>query len=129
MIPNDKLAYVNSLIKSMEFNPQTNEGKLFVAIADALNEMSEILEGYDEAFDGIAEVIADVEESVYELEDEVFGDCRPELDDYDSLDDDIYDITCASCDKTITVDYDALDSGSVKCPSCGETIEFTLEDE
>jgi Mg2+ and Co2+ transporter CorA len=128
MIPNDKLAYLNGLIKGMKLTGESNEDKLFLAITGALNEMYEIIESYDDAFDGLAEVIADVEESVYELEDEVFGDEKPDIDDYDSLDDDdIYDITCSNCDNLITVDYDALDDGSVTCPGCGELIEFTIE--
>jgi Mg2+ and Co2+ transporter CorA len=128
MIPNEKLAYLNGLIKGMKLTGESKEDKLFAAITDALNEMAEIFEGYDDVLDGMAEVLSDVEESVYELEDEVFGD-RPEFGDYDSFDDEVYDITCSNCDKTITVDYDVLDSGAVICPGCGEMIEFTMEDE
>jgi len=131
MIPNDKITLFNNLVKEMGLNGETKEEKLFMAMADALSEMKEILEGYDDTIDSIAETLSDVEESVYELEDEVFGNDVPELDDYDDYDDgdEIYDITCTGCDKTITVDYDALDSGSVKCPECGELIEFTIEDD
>ena len=129
MIPTEKLKHLNNLIKSMGITGESKEDKLFLAVTDALNEMAEILECYDEAFDGIAEVIADVEESVYELEDEVFGDERPELGGYDDeFDDGIYEINCSNCDKVITVDYDALDEGEVTCPGCGEVIEFTIEE-
>lgn len=129
MVSNEKLAYLNGLIKGMKLSGATNEEKLFLAITDALNEVAEVLESYDETFDGIAEVLADVEESVYELEEEVYGEEGGEFGEYGEFgDDDIYDITCANCDKTITVDYDALDSGSVNCPGCGELIEFTIED-
>jgi Mg2+ and Co2+ transporter CorA len=124
MIPKEKLTLLNSLIKSGEGDTQ----KLIAAVADALNEVYEILESYDETFDQMAEIVADVEESVYELEDEVFGDERQDAEDYGDFDaDDIYDINCANCDKTITVDYDELDEGSVVCPDCGDLIEFTLE--
>jgi phage FluMu protein Com len=126
MLPKEKLNFLNSLIKSGEADPQ----KLISAVADALNEIHEILESHDETFDQMAEILGDVEESVYELEDEVFGESRAELDDYgDDFDDDIYDITCAGCNKTITVDYDALDEGSITCPNCKKLIEFTIEDE
>jgi hypothetical protein len=128
MINSERLAYLNGLIKGMQLSAETDEGKLFIAITAALNEMAEILEGYDEALDALTETLSDVEESVYELEDEVYGD-KPEFSEYDDLDDEIYDITCANCDRTITVDYDALDSGSVSCPGCGELIEFTIEED
>jgi Mg2+ and Co2+ transporter CorA len=124
MIPKEKLTILNNLIKNSEADTQ----KLIIAVADALNEMHEILESYDETFDEMAEILGDVEESVLELEDEVFGDEKPDMDDYGDFDgDDIYDVNCANCDKIITVDYDALDTGSVTCPGCGEVIEFTLE--
>ncbi|MCL1823786.1 MAG: hypothetical protein FWG44_06245 [Oscillospiraceae bacterium] len=129
MIPNEKLAHLNRLMKEMKLTGATAEEKLYIAITDALNEMAEAINGYDEAFDGMAEVLADVEESVYELEDEVFGGDRSEFGDYGDFDEEIYDINCGNCGKTITVDYDALDSGSVICPGCGELIEFTIEDE
>jgi Mg2+ and Co2+ transporter CorA len=124
MIPKEKLTALNNLLKSGESDPL----KLITAVTDALNEMHEILDSYDETFDQMAEIVADVEESVYELEDEVFGEERNDADDYGDFDgDDIYDINCANCDKTITVDYNALDEGSVTCPDCGDLIEFTLE--
>ena len=126
MIPTEKLDALNKLIKDLDIKGNTNEEKLFLAVTDALNEMAEILQSCDAAIDGLTEVLSDVEESVYELEDEVFNESGSvsELGEYD---DDIYDITCASCDKTITVDYDALGSGSVTCPGCGSLIEFTIE--
>ncbi len=42
-------------------------------------------------------------------------------------DDFFYDVTCPSCNKTFTVEEDTILSGnSVKCPFCGEDIEFDL---
>ncbi|MDR2557970.1 MAG: hypothetical protein LBC86_00265 [Oscillospiraceae bacterium] len=127
MIPKEKLNYLNGLIKSMNITGESSEEKLFSAVTDALNEMHGILVSYDETFDDMADVLGDIEESVYELEDEVFGEEIPDSDDYDNFEEDIYDINCTNCDRTITVDYDALDEGSVICPDCGDLIEFTLE--
>ena len=129
MALNEKLAYLNGLIKGLKIAGETNEEKLFLAITDALNEMSAILGVYDETLDSITEVLSDVEESVYELEDEVYGGDKSEFGEFEDMDEDIYDITCANCDNTITVDYDALDNGSITCPNCGELIEFTLDDD
>ncbi|MCL2108342.1 MAG: hypothetical protein FWH20_03240 [Oscillospiraceae bacterium] len=133
MLPIDKLAYLNDLIKEMDIQGGTNEERLFLAITAALNEMSDVLHCYNEALDGMTEVLAEVEEGVYELEEEVFGSSGEfgdmgfgEFDDFNN-DDEIYDITCIGCNKTITVDYDALDNGSITCPGCGELIEFTIE--
>ncbi|MCL2019104.1 MAG: hypothetical protein FWG70_05020 [Oscillospiraceae bacterium] len=129
MIPNGKLTELNSLVKSLKLSEENPQDKLFLAITNAINEIWGTLAGHDETFDGMAEVISDVEESVYELENEVFGEDIPGLGDYGDFDDDIYDITCSNCDNTITVDYDAFDEGVVACPGCGEVIEFTIEDD
>ena len=135
MIPTDKLEYLNLLITSMNIKGETKEEKIFLAITDALNEMSDTLQCYDEALNGMTGVLADIEESVIELEEEVFGDSDDdaemsglgEFGEFNDFEDDIYDICCANCNKTITVDYDALNNGSVKCPGCRELIEFSIE--
>mgnify|MGYP000505530941 CR=1 FL=1 len=37
-------------------------------------------------------------------------------------------ITCA-CGNVIDFDEEVLESGSIVCPNCGETLEFTFDDE
>lgn len=122
----EKVAYIKGLAEGMKVDKESNEGKITLALLDLLGDIALTLEEHDETFNDMAEIVADIEESVYELEDEVFGDEYD--DDFDSdLDDDLYDITCSNCDNIITVDYDVLDNGSVVCPNCGETIKFDFE--
>ncbi|HIT36104.1 MAG TPA: hypothetical protein IAC30_05450, partial [Candidatus Faecousia intestinavium] len=40
----------------------------------------------------------------------------------------IYEVTC-SCGEVINFDEETLEKGSIVCPNCGETLEFSLEDE
>ena len=40
-----------------------------------------------------------------------------------------YEVTCPACENTITIDEDVLSLGAIECPNCGETLEFSLEDE
>lgn len=36
----------------------------------------------------------------------------------------IYDVVCPVCGEEITIDEDIRKEGSIKCPGCGELLEF-----
>ena len=40
----------------------------------------------------------------------------------------IYEVVCA-CGNVIDFDEETLEKGSMICPNCGETLEFSTEDE
>ena len=40
----------------------------------------------------------------------------------------IYEVECA-CGNIINFDEETLEAGSIICPDCGETLEFTFEDD
>ena len=62
----------------------------------------------------------------YDDEDEDdFGD---EGFDYGDEDSTIYEVKCA-CGNVITFDEETLEEGSIICEKCGETLEFTFEDD
>ena len=48
--------------------------------------------------------------------------------DFGDEDTTIYEVKCA-CGNVITFDEDTLEAGSIVCDECGETLEFTFEDE
>ena len=48
--------------------------------------------------------------------------------DYGDEDSTIYEVVCA-CGEVINFDEDVLEEGSMICPNCGETLEFSLEDD
>ena len=74
-------------------------------------------------------------------EDDEWDDEEDEDDSWDGWDEDdeegfdfgdedstIYEVECA-CGEIINFDEETLDEGSIICPNCGETLEFTFEDE
>jgi hypothetical protein len=100
-----------------------------IAISDELDEIEEDL-------DAIEDFILD-EEDDYEDEDEDeedFFDFEDEDEDgeggFDFGDPDttIYEVECA-CGNIIDFDEDTLEEGSIVCPNCGETLEFSFEDD
>ena len=48
--------------------------------------------------------------------------------DFGDEDSTIYEVECA-CGEIINFDEETLEEGSIICPNCGETLEFTFEDE
>ena len=84
----------------------------------------------------------DPEEESEDFEEEEYEDEEYDEDDYDDDDDYedydegfeygdedsiIYEVECA-CGKIINFDEETLEEGSIICPDCGETLEFTFED-
>ena len=68
----------------------------------------------------------DIDVEVFEM-----ADLNPngiQLEDGDVIYDGVvYDLTCPSCGEEITIDEETLAEGSIKCPVCGELLEFELE--
>ena len=98
-----------------------------IAISDELDEIEEDL-------DAIEDFIMDSDEEDWDEEDEdeeweedeeEYGEEGFDFGDEDSI---IYEVTCA-CGTVISFDEETLEEGSIICDNCGETLEFSLEDE
>ena len=104
----------------------TNIEDTTIAISDELDEIEEDL-------DAIEDFIMD-EEDDYDDEDWDEDDEWDEDEDYEEgfdfgdEDSTIYEVECA-CGEIIDFDEETLEEGSIICPNCGETLEFSLEDE
>lgn len=112
-----------------------------IAISDELDEIEEDL-------DAIEDYILDEDEDDDDEDDdyEDFEDYDDESEDDEDYEDDedeedseegfdfgdeettIYEVRCA-CGNLIDFDEETLEKGSIVCPKCGETLEFTTEDE
>ena len=123
--------------------------KRMVDIEDTTIAISDELDEIEEDLDAIEDFIMDEddEDDDYEdYEDDDYYD--PAEDDEDEEDEDdssdeeepeecfdfgdedstIYEVECA-CGNIIDFDEKVLESGSIVCPNCGETLEFTFDDD
>ena len=149
MTISEKSAYLKGLMDGLKLNTESDEGKMIAAIVDLLADVtkkvvdiedttiaiSDELDEIEEDLDAIEDYILDDEDDFEDLdEDELDWDDEDELDDpeegFDFGDEDstIYEVECA-CGEIIDFDEETLEKGSIVCPSCGETLEFSLEDE
>ena len=132
----EKAAYLQGLLKGLEIDETTKEGKLLVALVDVVDEMAASIADLENVYDALEEDLTELEEEVYELSDECCDceddcDCDCDDDECDCCDDegDLYEVICPNCNDAIYLNEEMLDEGSIDCPNCGENLEFDYSDD
>ena len=153
MTISEKSAYLKGLMDGLKLNTESDEGKMIAAIVDLLGDVtkkvadiedttiaiSDELDEIEEDLDAIEDYILDEDEDYDdEDEDDEFWPYDDEDEDDDEIGDEgfdfgdeettVYEVRCA-CGNVIDFDEDVLESGSIVCDKCGETLEFTFDDE
>ncbi len=146
MTISEKSAYLKGLMDGLNLNTEANEGKMIAAIVDLLGDMAKRVTDIEETTIAISDELDEIEEDLDAIEDFIMDedDFEEEDEDDDSWDgwdeDDeegfdfgdedttIYEVECA-CGNIIDFDEETLEAGSIVCPNCGETLEFSFEDE
>ena len=151
MTISEKSAYLKGLMDGLNLNTETNEGKMIAAIVDLLGDVTRRLTDVEETTIAISDELDEIEEDLDAIEDFILDedeydddedwDDEEDDEDWDDEDEDyeegfdfgdpettIYEVECA-CGSIIDFDEETLEEGSIVCPNCGETLEFSLEDE
>ena len=104
-------------------------------LEEAVDAMDEALDDVEDALDAIDEDLDDMDEELDEVfevldleEDEDDEDEEDEDDGEELEDEDLYQLTCPTCEEEIIVDEYVLAKGSMKCLACGEDLEFDLSE-
>jgi len=122
----EKVAYLRGLAEGMKMDGSTDEGKLTLAIIDALDDIALTVSDLEDTVAELSAQVDEVDDDLGELEEEVYGDGCDEDED---CDDTLYEVECPSCGDIICLDEEMLDEGEIDCPNCGEKLEFDFEDE
>ena len=149
MTISEKSAYLKGLMDGLKLNTESDEGKMIAAIVDMLGDLarkvtdieettiaiSDELDEIEEDLDAIEDFIMDSddeewddeeeEDEEWEEDDEEYGEEGFDFGDEDSI---IYEVVCA-CGTVINFDEETLEQGSIVCENCGETLEFSLEED
>ena len=148
MTISEKSAYLKGLMDGLSLNTESDEGKMISAIVDLLGDMAKRITDIEETTIAISDELDEIEEDLDAIEDFIMDedddDYDDDEDDYDFDDEDeeydeegfdfgdedstIYEVECA-CGEIIDFDEETLEQGSMICPNCGETLEFSLEDD
>ena len=130
MKSNESVAYLKGVFEGLGMDSNSPEGKLFVALMDTVQKLSEEVADLEarlvdlgEYVEELDEDLAYVEEDLYDFEDEDEDD-----DDFDEEDDDTmyFEVVCPSCGEVVCFD-DSLEEDEITCPSCGELLELDFE--
>ena len=121
----EKVSYIKGMAEGMKLDDSTNEGKVLLAILDALNDIAYQLDEMDADLTDVTEVVGDIEECLEDLEEAVYGDGDGHCD-CGCEDEDMYEITCPKCENSIVVDFDVIAEGEILCPNCGEKLELDI---
>lgn len=148
MTISEKSAYLKGLMDGLKLNTESDEGKMISAIVDLLGDVTKRVTDIEETTIAISDELDEIEEDLdaiedYILDEEDDDDWFDDEEDDEDWDDDedfeegfdfgdedstIYEVECA-CGEIINFDEETLEKGSIQCPNCGETLEFSLEDD
>ena len=153
----EKVAYLKGLAEGLGLDTETKEGKILTVIIETLSDMAAEIEelgenalDIGEELDAISDDLAEVEDFIYNIDDDDFGDYLDfgdddeEEDDDDDFGDDFdddecdcefckgaelsYDVKCPACGAKIHLEESDLANESVKCAACGEELEFDFDE-
>lgn len=138
---NEKMSYLQGLIDGLEIDDSTKEGKALVQMVDVMQGMVVYVDDLQSQIDELTELteiidsdLGDVEEILCECCDDDDDDCDCDCccdddDDYEDFDEDeLYEVTCPTCNDVILIDDGMLEEGSMDCPNCGESLEFDFDE-
>ena len=147
MTISEKSAYLKGLMDGLKLNTESDEGKMIAAIVDMLGDLARKVTDIEETTIAISDELDEIEEDLDAIEDFIMDedddeDWEDEEEDeeweededyeegFDFGDEDstIYEVVCA-CGTVINFDEETLEKGSIICENCGETLEFSLEDD
>ena len=147
MTISEKSAYLKGLMDGLKLDTEKDEGKMIAAIVELLADVTKKLTDVENTTIAISDELDEIEEDLDAIEDFIMDyEDDEDYEDYDEDEDDfddeeyeegfdfgdeettIYEVECA-CGEIIDFDEETLEQGSMVCPNCGETLEFSLEEE
>lgn len=142
MTPSEKVAYLKGLAEGLDISADDKNGKLLLAVIDALDSFAASIEALEvdsadmaDELDSLGDDVSFIEELILDAEDDYDED-------YDDDDDESfccgsccgcddeadYEVTCPQCGEVVPVYEDDLSFGNIICPGCGETLEFDFDE-
>ena len=144
----EKSAYLKGLMDGLKLSTESDEGKMIAAIVDLLGDVTKKLADVEDTTIAISDELDEIEEDLDAIEDFILDMEEHEDDeDWDDEEDDdwddedleegfdfgdeettVYEVQCP-CGNVIAFDEETLEQGSIICEDCGETLEFSFEDD
>lgn len=127
MTISEKVAYLKGLAEGLNLDVEkSKEGKLISVMIGILEEVGLSIEDLEENALALGEEIDVLSDDLADVEDVVFEEEDDESEDYD---DDWFEVECPTCGETLIIDDQALADGEVECPKCGSRYAMDLSDD
>lgn len=135
MTVTEKVAYLKGLAEGMEIEENSKEGKILKSVMDILSDLALSVEDLEDYTAELTEQVDAIDEDLDLLESDYYDEwddddsecCCDECEDED-WDGEFYDVTCPNCNEEFSVDEETLLEGSIDCPSCGEHLDFDIDE-
>ena len=147
MTISEKAAYLKGLMDGLNLDTDKAEGKMIASIVELLGDVAKRITDIEETTIAITDELDEIEEDLDAIEDYILDEEDEDFEDedededwegwneddeegFDFGDEDsiIYEVTCA-CGEVINFDEETLEAGAIACPGCGESLEFSLDEE
>ena len=140
-----KVGYLKGLMEGMDFSNDPSQGKLFNALFEVINDLSDRVESMEELLDDLNDYVESIDDDLAELEgsrmdgfdapDEDYEDYEDEDDNFHIVDggagdgDDEHETLagsiCSECGRMFFVAMDDPEDAKYDCPHCGKRIGAT----
>ena len=144
-----KVGYLKGLMEGMDFSGDPSQGKLFDALFEIVNDLSDRVESMEELMEDLNDYVESIDDDLVELEgsgaggfdmpdEEYFDEDYEEFDDdednfkiIDGADEDDDDhetlagSICSECGRMFFVGMDDPEDAKYDCPHCGKRIGAT----
>ena len=117
MTISEKVAYLKGLAEGLNLDTEkSKEGKLISVMIGILEEVAMSIEDLEENSLALGEEIDTLSDDLADVENVVF----------EEDDDDFFEVECPDCGEPLRIDEDDLAGGVVQCPSCDSTYSLDL---
>ena len=126
MTVSEKASYLKGLLEGMNYDKNSNEGKLFAGILDLLEDLALTVQDLEDETALLNDYIEEIDEDLGEVEKDFYecdGDCDCDCDCVEELE-------CPACGEMIYIDSDVIETlEKVVCTSCGAELDVVCNDE
>ncbi len=136
MTVSEKASYLKGLMDGMKLDKASDEGKLFTAIADLLEDLSLSVSDLEDETSAMRDYIDELDTDLSEVETELYGvdeeEEEPAAHDCVNCDKDecVVSLECPACGHEICIEACELeDCEQLECPACGQLLNVVCEDD
>ena len=124
----EEVAYLKGLAEGLEISKETKEGKVIHKIVEVLESFADAIVDLEEEQADLIEYVESIDEDLADMEEDIYED---EDEDSDEVSDFSYvEMECPNCGDLVDIDEDLLynDEIDVICPNC-QAIILSSDDE